>query len=1062
MSSGDDPTSSTGNQDEPPEHDGDSETATENAVSAIRGFGAALGGWARKVGKAITEVAAPDPASEAVKAALLEIAQLRLRGRFSNARERLRTIRAERPRDLQALTSYGLTLLAETICEQRPPAALASFLGELAGHRPRPAITPLLDATLKHSRGEHDAALDDLRRAQRVLDQLPATDRGEGRFYVHLLGTMAQASRGRPDRALLELHKARASFPAEAEGPILRRFLLEGVAVLLAEDQLDDAIAWLTPLASETDLAVEPPEKEPDSDSSADTEPDETTDESAVADPEPPRTVDAEAMLVARGLLAEALAAKGDHDGATALVETLPEEPTWHGVRIRVGLCIAATPETRDLALRYLQVSPQDWQRSRLWALAEVSLWHDAKTPSPPATLEAVLEALVQASESAPPGLRDGFIHELAHITLRANADSEVALAVIERRLQRDGDTAAEELRLVRTRNQLRHGQLDASSQDFIGAQAPRFRGQPDLGGPAGPDAISPLRDPVTRLRTLRSQRALAAAEYCLAIDLPEAAQELLVEALAEDPKLGPAQQLLTTSARPPRSSRLEDLLAAATGVLAGLPSHVLGVPLAGAQAALSGVIAARERLARPLTIAVMGEFSSGKSTFVNALLGEALAPMGVLPTTTTINVFRRGPSGGARIFFRDDRVATLARDDIHNFLHSLDDVAASQIRHVEIERTGARMGDAAVVDTPGLNALDAFHERVAREFIDEADAIIWIFSATRGSTASEAGMLSTLRADGRQVLGVLNKVDTLDEEERVELSEYLQEQLGDVLVDIVPVCASEALKVRCGEAEPGTFDSFAAVEESLEKQFLQRARELKRELTTRRLLDSLTSARAAIDTAAGELEAAADGAAGSDNLDTLRAAQHLLSFGERMYAAVLELDDLLVRECLALGILRSGSGLSRETLGLQDSWYLTTVVRDNMLRALQSGLGELSREPDTEIVYDVLTQHLVPWSRGYLDGLGASGWLVSLITDNGPAIAKGEAAMRERLQIALTPMAITWQKFVRSLDRPLRQAQVQAHRQAATRPRAEALRLRTSVISGLDGLLECVRELGA
>ncbi|HFE46216.1 MAG TPA: hypothetical protein ENJ18_12095, partial [Nannocystis exedens] len=570
-----------------------------------------------------------------------------------------------------------------------------------------------------------------------------------------------------------------------------------------------------------------------------------------------------------------------------------------------------------------------------------------------------------------------------------------------------------------------------------------------------------PLRDPVTRLRTLRSQRALAAAEYCLAIDLAEPAQELLVEALAEDPKLVPAQQLLTTSARPARSSRLEDLLAAATGVLAGLPSHVLGVPLSGAQAALSGVIAARERLARPLTIAVMGEFSSGKSTFVNALLGEALAPMGVLPTTTTINVFRRGPSGGARIFYRDDRVATLARDDIHNFLHSLDDVAASQIRHVEIERTGARMGDAAVVDTPGLNALDAFHERVAREFIDEADAVIWIFSATRGSTASEAGMLSTLRADGRQVLGVLNKVDTLDEEERVELSEYLQEQLGDVLVDIVPVCASEALMVRSGEAKAGTFDSFAAVEESLEKHFLQRARELKRELTTRRLLDSLTSARGAVETAACELEVAADGAASSDNLDTMRAAQHLLGFGERMHAAVLELDDLLVRECLALGILRSGSGMNRDTLGPQDSWYLTTVVRDNMLRALQSGLGELSRETDTEILYEVLTQHLVPWARGYLDGLGASGWLVSLITDNGPAIAKGEAALRERLRIALIPMAISWQKFVRSLDRPLRQAQVQAHRQAATRPRAEALRLRTSVISGLDGLLECVRELG-
>jgi ribosome biogenesis GTPase A len=62
------------------------------------------------------------------------------------------------------------------------------------------------------------------------------------------------------------------------------------------------------------------------------------------------------------------------------------------------------------------------------------------------------------------------------------------------------------------------------------------------------------------------------------------------------------------------------------------MPARILGVPLSGLQDALSGVIAARERLARPLTIAIMGEFSSGKSTFINALLGEAVAPMGVLP----------------------------------------------------------------------------------------------------------------------------------------------------------------------------------------------------------------------------------------------------------------------------------------------------------------------------------------------------------------------------------------------------------------------------------------------
>ena len=98
---------------------------------------------------------------------------------------------------------------------------------------------------------------------------------------------------------------------------------------------------------------------------------------------------------------------------------------------------------------------------------------------------------------------------------------------------------------------------------------------------------------------------------------------------------------------------------------------------------------------------------------------------MGVLPTTSTINLFRRGPSGSARVHYRDGSIGTVARDEVHTFLQHLDDLEASRIRHMEIERTGPRLGDAVVVDTPGLNALDAFHERVTREFVDEADAII-------------------------------------------------------------------------------------------------------------------------------------------------------------------------------------------------------------------------------------------------------------------------------------------------------------------------------------------------
>src|SRR5690606_11828112 len=125
------------------------------------------------------------------------------------------------------------------------------------------------------------------------------------------------------------------------------------------------------------------------------------------------------------------------------------------------------------------------------------------------------------------------------------------------------------------------------------------------------------------------------------------------------------ARKRLVALTGPAVGERLEDRLAAATELLARLPDEALEIPLRGGPEALNMVIAARERLARPLTSAIMGEFSAGKSTFVNALRGEAVAPMGVLPTTNTINVFRRGTGRGARVHYRDGSISTVTATEL-------------------------------------------------------------------------------------------------------------------------------------------------------------------------------------------------------------------------------------------------------------------------------------------------------------------------------------------------------------------------------------------------------------
>ena len=55
----------------------------------------------------------------------------------------------------------------------------------------------------------------------------------------------------------------------------------------------------------------------------------------------------------------------------------------------------------------------------------------------------------------------------------------------------------------------------------------------------------------------------------------------------------------------------------------------------------------AREQLAGLFLLVIAGEFNSGKSSFINALLGEKVLPEGVTPTTDRINLLRHGDEPG-------------------------------------------------------------------------------------------------------------------------------------------------------------------------------------------------------------------------------------------------------------------------------------------------------------------------------------------------------------------------------------------------------------------------------
>jgi small GTP-binding protein len=202
----------------------------------------------------------------------------------------------------------------------------------------------------------------------------------------------------------------------------------------------------------------------------------------------------------------------------------------------------------------------------------------------------------------------------------------------------------------------------------------------------------------------------------------------------------------------------------------------------------------ARDQLTGLFLLVVAGEFNSGKSSFINALLGERVLPEGVTPTTDRINLLRYGP-----------------------------EVSEQLLEAFLLERTypSDLLREITIVDTPGTNAIIRRHEELTRDFIPRADLVLFVTSVDRPFTESERGFLEQIREWGKKIVFVVNKVDILSRpEERQQVLEFVREHAQALLGEpprLFPVSARDAIGARtAGSAEGWSASGFGAMDEYL------------------------------------------------------------------------------------------------------------------------------------------------------------------------------------------------------------------------------------------------------
>ncbi len=149
-----------------------------------------------------------------------------------------------------------------------------------------------------------------------------------------------------------------------------------------------------------------------------------------------------------------------------------------------------------------------------------------------------------------------------------------------------------------------------------------------------------------------------------------------------------------------------------------------------------------KQQLTNPFSIFICGEFNAGKSSLLNQLGDNSIAPVGILPTTQDIESYNPEGLGGLRF-----------------------------------------------IDSPGTNSIIEQHQEITENYLKQADIILFVSSVERPLSKSEQDFLTLVdRTWSRKVIVAINKIDLINPEQLEEVSNYISQGLKDIFPDLPPL----------------------------------------------------------------------------------------------------------------------------------------------------------------------------------------------------------------------------------------------------------------------------------
>lgn len=243
----------------------------------------------------------------------------------------------------------------------------------------------------------------------------------------------------------------------------------------------------------------------------------------------------------------------------------------------------------------------------------------------------------------------------------------------------------------------------------------------------------------------------------------------------------------------------------------AGLPEvarivdDALGV-YADDAAAVEVLESFRARLREPLRLAVAGIVKAGKSTLLNALIGERIAPTDAGECTRTITWYRYGSTARVDLRLHDGRrISRPVRRDEGRLVLDMGGYTAEEVAWIDVAWPSESLRSTVLIDTPGIASLTVENSARSTDFFipkdtpTAADAIIYLLrhvhaedlkflEAFRDTAAGESQTVNALAALSRADEIGSGRIDSLLSAAKIADRYRRDGELRSLALDVVPV----------------------------------------------------------------------------------------------------------------------------------------------------------------------------------------------------------------------------------------------------------------------------------